>query len=277
LTPKILETLGLGAMCFLLLAFFKYWFINPVQALSIQSMNLIKKEPTFIRPKIKSLEFFYLCKTLMCVKRHLQNNAKSQNELEISNLELKNKNEQIHEKKKVLERAQTKFLETIEMAKKSDRAKEQFLRQVNYDLKKSVNTIIESSKNVLELLEILPSSSQNCALKKRFGIIYNAALELKSYARTNLKFEQINVKKLIDESLKISSKMSFDKRVNVILFVEEGLLIYADEFRVKQSLVSLLHNVIDNASCNEKVYVTCKSIILHEENYTHSVSFLGFR
>ena len=255
--PKIGESIGFALISLMLLLFFRYWFVQPVSYLAKESLKLAQGKLSFRPPNSKAPEILHLSKALLLVKRYLYRNKVMQIKLKNINQSLSTKNEELISKQLTLSQAYKQLEKAIKLAKDSDQAKEKFIRQIHADLKMPITQILNNTEQLISSL----INSQQKKYLTYLHTIYLAALELKNFIRTIINIEEIDIKEVITESVKIHSKDAFNKNIAIETQYPEMLpLIYADPLRLKQAVVGLIYRAVENTPCNGYINIVCEYI-----------------
>ncbi len=250
LMPRLLEFIGLSLLCLLLMLFFQRGFIRPIREISLQAIALAQgHDITFRRPLFTAIELIYLSKGLLKIKRYTQKNKRMQAKLQQTNAQLLSQQQELKTTQQQLE-------QTMQLAIESDAARERFIRQAHADLKTPINIILRSTQYLMTLLQ---AAYQDC--HTYLMQIHQAALEVKSFTRSLLNPSFTKITTLIKETILIHRKNAMLADVSITAYFEEPLPpIYVDAFRLKQALVGLLSQAIEQMPKEGHINITCQQL-----------------
>ena len=224
---RLVEFLFIGGGGLVLLYFFRRKIVSPITELSELAFLISKGDLNVKIPKQHSIELFRLAKGLALVIKYIRKTELYKQKLEIAN----------------------------SVARDSDFAKENFTKKMHYEfgsyfkeifvyssmihkyLKNNLNVnnqIVQYSQKIQELVKLVHSKTSNI-------------LELSVF--------DLNV--ILEQAIQINMKKSFSKEIEIISNLQSNIPnIYADELRIKQIVISLIRQSVENSPKNSEIWVT---------------------
>ncbi|MEH2295806.1 sensor histidine kinase [Nostoc sp.] len=175
-------------------------------------------------------------------------------------------------------RAESALREAKEVAEMANRAKSTFLKNISYELKTPLNSILEISESLQnevygsvseeqrQSLNILESSGKNLLE------LINQILDLTDIesSKIELQLATTSIRGLCDSSLSFVKHLAFQKNIHLSLQIPEELEpIQVDERRIRQVFINLLTNAIKFTKEGGKVWIEV------QPNFTNQYIFFS--
>jgi len=247
--PMLCALLLMGLGCTVILYFFRQKIIAPISMLSDCALCISKGEMSTKIPKQNSIEMFNLAKALMLVKHYIKRNETYRRKLEAAS----------------------------EIIKTSSQAREDFLKSIQ-------QTLMQPLKEILICTEILSKTAhgqpmsediQDIAIKCTEKI-REAALNIKTKTSGSLTLSYCCVNEVITQVIKIALPGSLTKKVRLVANLSEDLPpMYGDVLKLKQILLSLISQSIENSPENQEVLIF-SSVIASEQNTNLKITIQDF-
>lgn len=231
-SSRLGEFLFVGIFCLVLLYFFRKKIILPIINLSNLAFAISNGDLNVKIPRQHSLEMFRLAKGLLLVIRSIRRTERYKQQLELAN----------------------------RIAKDSDFAKAEFTKKMHYEFELYLKEILIYSNvirkhfknNLVGDNKVIKYSSK---IQEIVTMIYNKT-------GNTLEFKCFSLVDALEQAITINMKNSFVKAVHIITKCQQNIPnIYADELRIKQILISLLHQSIENSPKNSAIYITINSCL----------------
>lgn len=188
---------------------------------------------------------------------NLQNKA-----LEIRNL--KKKIEGIVQFIKREKEHKNELEEARDRAAESYLAQEEFLSKVNHELRTPLNSV----KGFAEMMLREEHGSLPQAYKNYAKHIFDSSAELESMMVNIINPVDVNVEKLIKNCVKVQTNMAeIVRNVTITTDIEESIpSIYADETRLNQMMVALLHRALASTPKGKNIHINIYTETLSDES-----------
>ncbi len=227
---RMIESLGLSVFCFFLLFLFRNKVLLPIYELSKVADSISRGEINVTVPKQSGREMQGLAKGLLHIKRGFKR-------VEYVNKQLES---------------------NFHATRDSDNQKQEFLRKINQELKRPLNSIVWHSSFLRKLFdEKFSNSNMNEKILNSIDHIIESSLILKDLTTTILNFSPLNINDIIESSIGIEAKDAIFKNIKIITNLQTNLpTIYADELRIKQILVGLISICIDYSYNDSQINIS---------------------
>lgn len=243
--PRVCELVLMGLFCIVVLYFFRRKIITPISILSQHALKISKGEVDTKIPKQNSIELFNLAKALILVKHYI-------------------KRKEIYRKK---------IEEANEIVRTSAEAREDFVKSINQELMHPLKEILICTEILLKEtlennLEDHYAASNNTVSLKCIEKIREAAISIKSKTSNSLNLSYIDFNTIINQAIQINLKPSFLKKITLRTNFSENIpALYIDALKVKQILVCLISQSIENSTENQEILLSTHTIM--QDNQTH--------
>ncbi|MEH2318909.1 sensor histidine kinase [Nostoc sp.] len=161
-------------------------------------------------------------------------------------------------------RAESALREAKEVAEMANRAKSTFLKNISYELKTPLNSILEISESLQNEVYASVSEEQRQSLNilessgKNLLELINQILDLTDIesSKIELQLATTSIRGLCDSSLSFVKHLAFQKNIHLSLQIPEELEpIQVDERRIRQVFINLLTNAIKFTKEGGKVWI----------------------
>lgn len=236
--PRLCEFFFMGVFCTILLYFFRKKIIAPIVRLSQIALSISEGHTNIKNPKQNSQEMSMLAKALLLVTRSIRKNEYYKRKLEKFN----------------------------ELSKKSDQAKEHFMKKIRSELNLPLREIIFYSNmlfnNFTEKTKVLFTNKQ--VLECLEGI-KKAIAHIRSKTGDSLELSVFDLNALIHQTMQINLKSALIKQIKFTSHFQADIpKICADELRLKQIFVSLLSRSIENSPEQSSISLSTKFDLISE-------------
>jgi signal transduction histidine kinase len=225
--PKLYGFIFTGLFCIIVLYFFKKRIIMPLSNLS-RCAILISKGNTNVKiPKQNLVEMFNLAKSLILVKYYIKKTEVYKKKLELAN-------------------------DTI---KKSSDAMEDFVKSINKELMVHLKDILICTEMLLQEKKHIFFDSESTI--KFIERIRESAINIKHKTSDSLNLTYFDFNHIINQAVQINLKHSSLKNIEInISLPETSVETYGDALKLKQILVGLIFQSIENSTENQKIIVS---------------------
>lgn len=240
--PKLYGFIFAGLFCISVLYFFRKRIITPLSHLS-QCAILISKGKTDVKiPKQSLVEMFNLAKSLIWVKHYIKKMEVYKEKLELAN-------------------------ETI---KQSSDAIEDFIQSLNKELMVHLKEILICTEILLkEKSEQESILFDTEATIKYIEKIRESAINIKHKTSNSLNLTWFDFNHIIDQAVQINLKHSILKKIEIKVFLSETPVeMYGDALKLKQILVGLIFQSIENSTENQIILVSNRVCMDKDNTYT---------
>ncbi|MEH2380065.1 MAG: ATP-binding protein [Nostoc sp.] len=161
-------------------------------------------------------------------------------------------------------RAESALREAKEVADMANRAKSTFLKNISYELRTPLNSILEITESLQNQVYGLVSEEQRQSLNilessgKNLLELINQILDLTDIESSKIELQLANtsIRGLCDSSLSFVKHLAFQKNIHLSLQIPEELEpIQVDERRIRQVFINLLTNAIKFTKEGGKVWI----------------------
>ncbi|MEH1902717.1 MAG: ATP-binding protein [Nostoc sp.] len=161
-------------------------------------------------------------------------------------------------------RAESALREAKEVAEMANRAKSTFLKNISYELKTPLNSILEITESLQNKVYGSGSEEQQQSLNmlessgKNLLELINQILDLTDIesSKIELQLATTSIRGLCDSSLSFVKHLAFQKNIHLNLQIPEELEpIQVDERRIRQVFINLLTNAIKFTKEGGKVWI----------------------
>ncbi|MHC5724651.1 MAG: sensor histidine kinase [Nostoc sp.] len=161
-------------------------------------------------------------------------------------------------------RAESALREAKEVAEMANRAKSTFLKNISYELKTPLNSILEITQSLQDGVYSLLSEEQRQSLNilessgKNLLELINQILDLTDIesSKIELQLATTSIRGLCDSSLSFVKHLAFQKNIHLSIQIPEELEpIQVDERRIRQVFINLLTNAIKFTKEGGKVWI----------------------
>ncbi|MEH2414030.1 ATP-binding protein [Nostoc sp.] len=161
-------------------------------------------------------------------------------------------------------RAESALCEAKEVAEIANRAKSTFLKNITYELKTPLNSILEITESFQNKVYGSVSEEQHQSLNmlessgKNLLELINQILDLTDIesSKIELQLATTSIRGLCDSSLSFVNHLAFQKNIHLSLQIPEELEpIQVDERRIRQVFINLLTNAIKFTKEGGKVWI----------------------
>jgi PAS domain S-box-containing protein len=167
-----------------------------------------------------------------------------------------------------------------DQAESATKAKSEFLANISHEIRTPLNSILGFTQLLQKSIKDEEQISQLNSIKasgKSLLLLINDILDLSKIEanRLELKYENINIKVLLDEIKSIFSINATNKGIDLILELSKDLptMLVTDEIRIRQIMFNLIGNAIKFTSTGS-VWIKCSAANKDEINHTTSVEFV---
>ena len=225
-SSRLVELLLIGIFCLILLYFFRKKIILPITNLADLAFEISKGKLNTTIPKQNSIEMYKLAKGLSQVVRSMKKTEDYKQKLELAN----------------------------KIAKDSDLARSEFIKKMQYEFGSYLREIYFYAHFICKYLE--SNSITEEQIVKSTNKIQEIVMLIYNKTSTTLERNHFNLTCILDQAIKVNMKLSFFKGINIITNFNKKLpKIYADEFRIKQIIISLLYKSIENSPKNSNIFL----------------------
>jgi PAS domain S-box-containing protein len=186
-----------------------------------------------------------------------------------------------------LDQEQRKLSETVEklriaknQAEAATKAKSEFLANISHEIRTPLNSILGFTQLLQKTIEGEEQVKQLHSIKasgKSLLLLINDILDLSKIEanRLELKYENVNIKVLLDEIKNIFMLNATNKGLDLLLEFSENLpsVLVTDEIRIRQILFNLLGNAIKFTSTGS-VWIKCSAINKNEDENISDIEFV---
>ncbi len=235
---RILEFLFMGIFCLILLYFFRKKIIFPITRLSKLAFLISNGNLNIKIPKQNSIEMFNLARGLLLVIKYIRKTELYKQKLELAD----------------------------RVAKDSDSAKAEFIKKMHYEFGSSLKEIFIYSELICKYFNnnSITNDHQIIQCSKK---IQELVMFINTKTSNILELSYFDINSILENAIKINLKNSFSKEIKIITNFQENIPnIYADPLRIKQILISLIRQSIENSPKNSKIVIN--SSIYLENNCT---------
>ncbi|MEH2362701.1 ATP-binding protein [Nostoc sp.] len=175
-------------------------------------------------------------------------------------------------------RAESALREAKEVAEMANRAKSTFLKNISYELRTPLNSILEITESLQNQVYGLVSEEQRQSLNilessgKNLLELINQILDLTDIesSKIELQLATTSIRGLCDSSLSFVKHLAFQKNIHLSLQIPEELEpIQVDERRIRQVFINLLTNAIKFTKEGGKVWIEV------QPNFTNQYIFFS--
>ncbi|MHC5937036.1 sensor histidine kinase [Nostoc sp.] len=175
-------------------------------------------------------------------------------------------------------RAESALREAKEVAEMANRAKSTFLKNISYELRTPLNSILEITESLQNQVYGLVSEEQRQSLNilessgKNLLELINQILDLTDIESSKIELQLANtsIRGLCDSSLSFVKHLAFQKNIHLSLQIPEELEpIQVDERRIRQVFINLLTNAIKFTKEGGKVWIEV------QPNFTNKYIFFS--
>ena len=231
--PIFMEFFVMGVIYMVLLYFFRRKIISPARDLSNLIFSSYKDNFQFKIPKQSSREFFRLARRIEFLVGNIKKTKSYVQALELAN--------QIH--------------------KDSDNARAEFIKKMHYEFSNYFKQIFIYFNFIYIYMK------KNIAIQDQKVIHYSKKIQelLLNFSKKTsdvltLSYFQINL--IIENAVKINLKTAFIKNISIELNAQQQLpKIYADETKIKQVLVSLIRQSVENSPSDSIISIKTSSYV----------------
>jgi signal transduction histidine kinase len=236
--PRVCELIFMGLFCIVVLYFFRRKIITPISILSQYAIKISKGEVDTKIPKQNSIELFNLAKALILVKHYIKRNEIYQKKIEEAN----------------------------EIVKTSAEAREDFVKSINQELMHPLKEILICTEILLKEtlennLEDHYSTNDHAIRLKCIEKIREAAISIKSKTSNSLNLSSFDFNTILYQAIQINLKPSFLKKITLRTSLSENMPpLYGDALKIKQILVCLISQSIENSTENQEILLSTNAI-----------------
>ncbi len=238
--PKLYEFIFMGLLCTIMLYFFRKKIIVPITTLS-RCAFLISEGKTDIEiPKQTSTEMFNLAKALILVKHYIRRKESYRKKLEVAN----------------------------EIVRTSAEAREDFFKSIDQELMYPLKEILIYAEILLKdvMEHDHPDATQRAV--KCIDKIREAVVNIRTKTSNSLNLSYFNLNDVIKQAYQVNLKHSFLKNIIINLHLGEELpSMYGDILKLKQILVGLIFQSIENSPERQKVIVSTSAFSKDDHTY----------
>ena len=224
---RLVEFLFVGIFCLVLLYFFRKKIISPVTNLSDLAFLIAKGNLNVKIPKQSSIEMFNLAKGLLLVIKYIRKTELYKQKLELAD----------------------------QISKDSDYARAEFIKKMHYEFSAYFKEIFVYSELINKHFKnnsIVNEQMIRCAKK-----IQELVMIINSKTSNILELSYFDLNIILKKAIQINLKNSFFKEINIFTDFQSGMPnIYADKLRIKQILISLIRQSIENSHKNSEIFLT---------------------
>lgn len=239
--PKLYGFIFTGLFCIIVLYFFRQRIVTPLSKLS-QCAILISEGKTNIKiPKQNLAEMFNLAKSLILVKHYIKKTEIYKKKLELAN----------------------------EAIKKSSDAMDDFVKSINKELMTHLKDILICTEILLQEKsekKYAFFNSENTI--KYIERIRESAINIKHKTSDSLNLVYFDFNQVINQAVQINLKHSSLKNIGITVSLPETpVKTYGDALKLKQILVGLIFQSIENSTENQKITVSGNISINKNSSY----------
>ena len=232
-STKLVEFLFIGIFCLILLYFFRKKIISPITNLSELAYSISNGNCNINIPKQNSIEMSRLAKGLLLVIKYIRRTELYKQKLEFSN----------------------------QIAKDSDYAKAEFIKKMHYEFGNYFKELLVYSDLTNQYLNNNHNVNNNQIIKYSQKI-QELAMRINNKVSNILELSYFDLNTIVEKAIKINMKMSFLKEIFIFTNLQPNIPnIYADELRIKQILISLIHQSIENSPKNSEISITSNTCL----------------
>lgn len=239
--PRLWGLAFMGFFCTVLLYFFRRKIITPITTLSDCATKISEGKPNVKIPRQGSTEMLNLAKALILVKHYIRKKEIYRKQLELAN----------------------------EIVRTSTEAREHFIKSLNKELMYPLKEILINTEILLKhILENNKGSSTTQLAIKSIEKIRDATISIKTKTTGSLNLSTFDFANIVNQAVKINLKQSFDKNIAIkTQLTEQELQIYGDALKLKQILVCLIAQALENSSEAQEVNILVDTLEKEEQSF----------
>ncbi len=156
----------------------------------------------------------------------------------------------------------------LKLSKIADKAKEDFIEKVNNKVQKQMDIIFNYSETLIRYIRGEIKIGINTDRQLEFLTnIRESALSIKNMTTENLDLSVVDINSAVTDAIYIHREIAFQKNISIKAELEPQLpLIHADDFCIRQIVISLLSSSIEYIPYGGNIWFSTKTIREQNQN-----------